>query len=200
MLAFSPYTSFHAQPRGELRKALVAAQRMARAKRGLSSEEEQARIQIGQLLADYVRPPSAQERLVPGHWTADLLYGVDQSSVVSVLVEHHTRYLLLGKLPRPRATVAHLLPVFSGDGGLPVQLADPKSPWLHGASENTVWLLRQYLPADKSLARVSPSDLNAIAYSMNQRPRKPLGFATPMEAFIPWLESGEPPLCMVELS
>lgn len=199
LLATTSHTSIYAQPRGELRKALTASQRMARAKRGLSPEEEQARGQLAQLLAIYVRPPSAQERLVPGHWTADLLYGVDQASVVSVLVEHHTRYLLLGKLPWPRATVAHLLPVFNGDSGLPVLLDDPKSPWLHGAGENTVWLLRQYLPADKSLARVSQSALDTIADSMNQRPRKPLGFAIPTEVFVPWLENGVPPAGMAEL-
>jgi IS30 family transposase len=51
------YNVIYAQPRGELRKELVACLRMARAKRWPRSKGEDRRGQMANLLSIHVRPP-----------------------------------------------------------------------------------------------------------------------------------------------
>ena len=67
--------------------------------------------------------------------------------------------------------------------GMRIFFADPHSPWQRGANENTNGLLRQYVPKGSSPAGLDQSELDLVATSLNDRPRKTLDYATPNEAF-----------------
>ena len=80
---------------------------------------------------------------------------------------------------------------FTLETGTRVFFADPHSPWQRPTNENTNGVLRQYFPKGTDLSRWSANDLEAVAHTLNNRPRKVLGWRTPAEVFDEQLRSLE---------
>ena len=92
---------------------------------------------------------------------------------------------------RGKELSAHV--AFREETGIPVYFADAQSPWQRGTNKNTNGLLRQYFPKGTDLSRWSRIDLEAVAHTLNNRPRKILGWKTPTEALKEHLRSSEQP-------
>ena len=152
------------------------------------------------------RPVVANDRSQLGHWETDLMEGSKESSkVVSVLVDRKSGYLLLDMLnnkeafPKayslirklkyfPASTVTfdngaenHKHELVSALRGCKTFFCSPYHSWEKGSVENTIGLVRSYVPKRTSLENISTADLNTIAWELNNRPRKKLDYLTPYE-------------------
>ena len=154
------------------------------------------------------RPAEANERRRFGHFESDLLIGRRPNrEVISVTVDRRTGYVLMDKLPRPDAKTRaqnlidrlgrlplrlRTLTVDNGNEnyhhakvtrvlGCSIFFCHPYHAWEKGTVENTVGLVRWYLPKSTDLCVVSQGDLHSMERELNDRPRKRLGFYTPSE-------------------
>jgi IS30 family transposase len=206
------YQSLFVQSRGALRKELHACLRTGRAMRRAKAYTKRGvgQGQIRNMVMISERPAEVADRAVPGHWEGDLIFGKKMTSI-GTLVERHSRYVILLKLPNGHGAPAVrqamtkrilTLPAqlrrsitwdqgkemaehvqFTIDTGVQIYFCDPKSPWQRGSNENTNGLLRQYLPRSSDLSQCTQRELDTIARSLNTRPRQTLGWMTPSHAF-----------------
>ncbi len=202
------YRSLYVQARGVLKKELMQHLRSRRPIRR-SRHATQKRRKIANAVSIRERPASIEDRAVPGHWEGDLLCGSKISRIVT-LVERHSRYVMLTKVPNGETKTvvnalikqARKLPDelyksltwdrgkeltdhqrFTMETNIAVYFCDPQSPWQRGTNENTNRLLRQYFPHGTDLTSYSQAHLNSVARELNERPRKTLDFQTPAERF-----------------
>jgi len=154
------------------------------------------------------RPPEVETRGTVGHWEADTVAGAGTKDCVVTLVERKTGLVLVGKLKdrtadslRRRLTrltrgAGRVETVTADNGtefhgyegierltGAAFYFARPYHSWERGSNENANGLIRQYLPKGVGMAGLSQHQCNAIARKLNTRPRKRLGFRTPLECF-----------------
>jgi IS30 family transposase len=105
------YRSLYVQARGVLKKELqlyLRSHRPIRRSRH-ATQKGQERGHIPNAVSISQRPPEAEDRAVPGHWEGDLLCGSKNSNIVT-LVERHSRYVMLAKVPnRETQTVVNAL-------------------------------------------------------------------------------------------
>jgi IS30 family transposase len=204
------YQALFLQARGELRTQLKLALRTGRAQRVPRGSTRPKQARIAGMVNISERPAEAEDRAVPGHWEGDLIIGNGGKSQVATLVERHSRFVMLARIPYDRCAGRVAIILSQRIGELPEQLrrsltwdqgvemaghveftvatnvpvffCDPHSPWQRGSNENTNGLLRQYLPKGTDLSCYTQTELDEIAAKLNRRPRKTLGFKTPAEA------------------
>ncbi len=205
------YLTLYIQTRGALKKELIKYLRRSRAMRRSRHHTQKTKDhgRISNTVSISERPPEIEDRAVPGHWEGDLICGSNNSQIAT-LVERHTRYVMLVRVPsKDTKTVidalikqARKLPRelyksltwdrgkemadherFSLDTDIKVYFCDPGCPWQRGSNENTNGLLRQYFPKGMDLSNVHQNRLNAVARQLNERPRETLQFYSPAEKF-----------------
>lgn len=119
-----------------------------------------------------------------------------------VLVDRKSRYLLAKKVSRlcysiegfkellETVSVVKSLTLDNGVENARYQelktntyFCHPYSAWEKGSVENTIGLIRDYIPKKSRLESYSPEYISAIVQRLNNAPKKCLGFRTPNEIF-----------------
>jgi len=156
------------------------------------------------------RPAIVDERKRVGDWEMDLIVGKDHKGAALVIVERKTGFLLISKTDGKRAesikkqAINALAPykqsvhTLTNDNGkefalhkeiaarleTQIYFCHPYASWERGLNEYSNKLIRQYLPKNTDLRKVEHEQFALIANKLNHRPRKKLGFKTPLEDFI----------------
>ena len=94
------YQALYVEGRGALKRELAACLRSGRAlrvPRARARQKAWAHVTPEVMISQ--RPPSVEDRAVPGHWEGDLLIGLHRSAI-GTLVERTTRFTMLIHLPR----------------------------------------------------------------------------------------------------
>jgi IS30 family transposase len=153
------------------------------------------------------RPKEVASRTVAGHWEVDSMLGMRGMYKTRVLVanERASRYTQMSLMDNGAASTCALLlqrmlledrrlPLLSvtvDRGGefrdLPellgskLYVCDPQRPNQRGTNENTIGLIRQYIPKGTPISLINTQELEKIQIELNSRPRQCLGFKTPAE-------------------
>ncbi len=209
------YQSLYVQSRGALRRDLARCLRTGRALRRPCRQPGQRKNRIPNMINISQRPAEAADRAVPGHWEGDLIIGKKNLTAIGTLVERTTGYTMLLHLPdgykaeqvrdalaaKIQALPSQLRASLTWDQGpemrewkqvsidadIDIYFCDPHAPWQRATNENTNGLLRQYFPKGTDLSVHTVADLDAVAAELNDRPRKRLAFAKPIEELGPLL-------------
>jgi IS30 family transposase len=155
------------------------------------------------------RPTVVEEKSRVGDWELDTVVGKGHQSALVTAVERKSLYTLIARVEDKTAEtvgdalVASLLPhakkvftltsdngtEFAGHARVAAALgagfyfADPYSSWQRGVNENTNGLIRQYFPKKTDFREITDAEVEQVAYRLNHRPRKTLGFRTPQQVF-----------------
>jgi IS30 family transposase len=154
------------------------------------------------------RPAVVDRRGRYGDWEGDTVRGAGHRGGIVTLVDRKSGYLLVGKVANLQATTVHhsaaalyrrtpstlrkTLTLDNGkefaehqqlaaEAGLKIYFAKPYCAWQRGTNEHTNGLIRQFFPKGTDLARTPERQLVKVQDLLNNRPRKRLGYRTPLE-------------------
>jgi IS30 family transposase len=157
------------------------------------------------------RPEEANDRSRLGDWEGDTILGRGKKHAVVSLAERVSQYLVLGKmkernwstlnvvsrssfkrhdqtghLPRETLTVDNGREFWGHEDlakklDVAVYFAKPYKPWQRGLNEQINGLIRQFIPKSTDLRTITVKELIRIEKLLNNRPRKKLGYLTPLE-------------------
>ncbi len=205
------YAQFHRGGRGRLLgedlRIYLKRRHKARQRKGMRKSQ---RLWKPRGLSIDDRPKSIERRLTPGHWEGDSVVSRQSMVGLNTLVERKTGMVFISKIVNGTAqeTTAkverrlgtlphHLRKTLTLDNGsenaghaeitntigTKVYFAHPYHSWERGTNENTNGLIRWYLPKGTDFATVSDEEIARIEQALNNRPRKRLGWRTPLEVW-----------------
>ena len=194
--------------RPDLIKYLVRGKRK-RQKRSIKSGKRMVKIP-NRVMIDK-RPEYINNRKRYGHWEADTVVSRQSKSCLVVLRERKIQITLIRKVPNKskkhmrkavermlRRYPKRLVKSITFDNGL--ENADHEAiakalgvktyfcnayhSWEKGGVENGIGLIRRYFPKKTDFALISNKEIKKVENKLNNRPRKTLGFLTPLEVYI----------------
>lgn len=157
-----------------------------------------------------IRPSIVEARSRIGDWEGDTVESRDHKPGINTLVDRKTGLVCITKL-RDRTSentteavmrrlsllpprLRHTLTLDNGpensdwktiQQGLDTAVfyAHAYHSWERGTNENTNGLIRYYFPKKTDFTMISETELSRVEWELNTRPRKRLGWRTPLEVF-----------------
>jgi len=152
------------------------------------------------------RPEIVQVRGRIGDWEGDTVLGGPGRGGMVTMIERKSRYLEMGLIANKEAVTVEKAMCRILSGFIPVKsitldngsefarfrsieqrlkttiyFADTHSPWQRGANENVNGLIRFFFPKRTDFRAVSEEQISYVLNLINNRPRKCLGWLSPIE-------------------
>ncbi len=153
------------------------------------------------------RPCVVEARERVGDWEVDSMVSRRSKVALNVLADRKSRLALITKLPQRTAggtkwciiesLIEYPAYTLTYDNGsenteheeinkvldIKSYFCNPYHSWEKGTVENTIGLIRRWLPKKTDLAEVEEMEIMKIEHWLNNRPRKCLNYKTPLEVF-----------------
>jgi len=193
--------------RPDLTKYLVRGKRK-RQKRSIKPGKRMVKIPNRVMIGN--RPEAINSKKTYGHWEADTVISRQSKSSLVVVRERKLQITLICKIPRKnaehmrRAVIRMLRRIpknfvksITFDNGLEnadheliakalgvkIYFCNPYHSWEKGGVENVIGLIRRYFPKKTDFSLISDLEIHLVEFKLNNRPRKSLGFLTPLEVY-----------------
>ena len=172
------------------------------------------KVRIPDRISIHKRPRVVEKRVQAGHWEGDSIVGRGHIGGLHTEYERVTSVTKIQKVSRINSTetiraqlkIFRLLPKalrrsttldngsemvkhtrLRKDLNMDTYHADPYSSWQRGGNENANLWIRYYFPKGTDFSKVTDEDIQEVEWELNNRPRKRLGFKTPMEKISEYL-------------
>jgi len=156
------------------------------------------------------RPDIINNKERVGDWEIDTIIGKDSKGAILTIVERKTSFVMIKLLKNGKQANGladelcdmllpyknQILSITSDNGSEFAEhqkitkklntdffFAHPYASWERGLNEYTNKLIRQYIPKKTNFCSINDSQITVIQHKLNRRPRKKLGFKTPLELF-----------------
>ncbi len=172
---------------------------------------------VGQVSID-LRPAIVDAKTRIGDWEIDTVTGKNSKGYLLTAVERKSKFTLVERVPDrqsdqvAKAIIKLMRPykdnffTITADNGkefsqhkkiskslkADVYFAHPYHAWERGLNENTNGLLRQYFPKKMDFQKIDKKGIEYAMDRLNNRPRKSIGFATPIEVFFKDIKNKNP--------
>lgn len=166
------------------------------------------KVRILERISIHARPEEIETRRTFGHWETDSMIYQKQKTILSVQVERKSRLLRFHRATSKTAEETEIairktidsLPLtffktmtfdngteganhrlIRDDYGITTYFCDTYSSWQKGSVENMNGIIRRFLPKQKDLSVLSDREIYELQETINDTPRKSLGYLTPNE-------------------
>ncbi|MDI6784223.1 MAG: IS30 family transposase [bacterium] len=156
------------------------------------------------------RPKHIANRIQPGHWEADTAISRKSKPALAVVLERKSRLIRIAKLKaktarefraavnrRLRRYPENLRRTITYDNGsenvehlrinhilgTTSYFCEPFHSWEKASVENSLGLVRRFFPKKTDFAIIDKKQIKKVEYLLNTRPKKCLGYKTPLEVF-----------------
>jgi IS30 family transposase len=181
------------------------------------SRKKRNKINIPERISIHSRPEEADKKERIGDWETDSMIFSKQKEILSTQYERKIMLCRLHKLPNKTAKETEnaiadsieSLPkemwlTITRDNGtenvdhldslnyfnVQSYFCDPYCSWQKGGDENLNKLVRQYLPKNTDMSKITNDEIYTIQEILNNRPRKSLNYKTPNELAAKFIKSG----------